>query len=743
MNQWVRRIYPYILLVPAVLPLVYLDGLMYPMLTLKTLLLRGLGIAALALFVYLVSTRHPFYWDRLKNWQTWIPAALLGVAYLTSLFGVDFYRSFWSTFERGDGLLTLTACVAFFYLILLFANREFVGKLMRLVGWVGAIAGIYVCVQWLFITLGIDLPLIAKTSGRIGGTLGNAAFLAAYLGMSLPITYLVAREYLGWQRTLLYIGAGCELLGIFFAATRGTILALIIVGTLVLLHEALRRGSQYQKPARYALGVLALGVLIFIFFREPLSRAPIEPVRRLASVSLTDSTVASRLFLWKSLLPEAMESPVLGVGAEHVSVLFNRVYDPTLIVEEWFDRSHNAYLDYLIQYGFVGLALYLALIVTALLTAWRLSRDTARAGTDLAGSLLFLVLSIYALQNIFVFDTGVTLLLLLALCAILVALSDKSVPLTLALPLWSGYGGLVVGAALLTLLVPVVITPLRANRLAFDAYLYHVADVGRTAEDTMRGLALKTYADLEFGYNAYFMLTEEQLTMLKGADLEQAYQTARETLEANFSHYSYDARTAVYLAHVLDSAPPGVTPDYELLREVLAQAITLSPKRREIWFILANISIAKASAGSEEEKGRYYDEAESILKSYIKLVPQLSEPHYILADLALARGDKSTAAQEAALGKELYTPNLFTAKRAAIHYIKIEDWGSAVFFLEQIVTEEPLAYSWHYDLAKVLYLLGRFEESLRITTYLRTTSPTTLKTDPEFLRAITDYEKSR
>src|SRR3989344_806830 len=80
----VRKVLPYLLLAPAVLPLVYADGLLYPFVAPKTLLFRALGIVVFAAVCYLVLSGREFYWSRLRNKLSWIPLALLAVAYVTS-----------------------------------------------------------------------------------------------------------------------------------------------------------------------------------------------------------------------------------------------------------------------------------------------------------------------------------------------------------------------------------------------------------------------------------------------------------------------------------------------------------------------------------------------------------------------------------------------------------------------------------------------------------------------------------
>src|SRR6185312_12079876 len=224
-SAYIKKLFRWTILTSAAVPLIYGDYLLYPYLAPKTLLLRALGIIVLACFAYLTLSGEAFYWQRLKAWMCWIPIALLVVAYAASALGIDFYMSFWSTFERGDGLLTLTAVVAFFYIILLSADKILVTNLYKVVAWVGSFVALHATLQWLSGLGGFDFPLISQSSGRLGGTLGNAAFLASYLGLSLVATLFAAQLSSKRNRTILYIGAALQLLVIILTATRGSILA--------------------------------------------------------------------------------------------------------------------------------------------------------------------------------------------------------------------------------------------------------------------------------------------------------------------------------------------------------------------------------------------------------------------------------------------------------------------------------------------------------------------------------------
>ncbi|RJQ34190.1 hypothetical protein C4556_03070 [Candidatus Parcubacteria bacterium] len=748
MTELIARAFPWILLAPAVLPLVYVEGLLYPFVAPKTLFFRALAIVAAAAFVYLVFSGHTFRFGRLRHLVSWIPGALLVVAYITSFVGTDFYHSFWSIYDRGDGLLTLTAAVLFFYLILLYADKDFLRRLLTAVAWVGSLVALYAVLQWLQLTFGVNIPLITdETRGRVGSTLGNAAFLAAYLGLTFFATLSVVSEYwramrhAPWTAKVLFSGAALQLLAIFLTATRGGILAFVLIGLLITVYLAWRGEGRRRTYARGGLAAALLVAALFVGFREQIAQVPIAPLQRIASISLEDVTVSSRLFVWENVGREALKQPITGVGAEHVDILFNRVYDPSAIVEQWFDRSHNAYLDYFVQYGILGFLLYFALVASLAWTSWRLwqKRGEQPLGDLKAtyGLYILLAVLVYAMQNFFVFDTSMTLWLLLALLAAAYAASDETTSTTPSRITLPRHVSLLAGVVILTFLYPVFIQPLRANLALAEAYIYHIVDIDRTTSVLERGLSLNTYADIEYGYQLYSMYTDRQQHMLEGEELITAYEFARDTLAANYERYPYDARTAVYLAHVLDSAPEAAEVDEEFLRAVLARAIELSPKRIQPWYLLANISLKKGDAATGIARNQAYREAIEVLKEYTELVPNYAEPRFIIAGLYLVMGERIEAANWAAEGLALYTkPHADTAQRAIKYYIGIEDWPNALRFMQDFVSEDSEKYEEVYDLAKLYFLTGDKDKALQIVERLRRDAPGLVETDPAFMQAI-------
>ena len=732
----------FLLLVPTVLPLVYISGVLYHYITPKTFLLQGSGILALAIFTYLMFTGQPFFYGRLRAPSTWIPALLLAVMYISSFLGIDFYHSFWGLFERGDGLLTSTLITSSFYLILLFADRVFLERMAKSIVVVAGLVAAIAVLQWATTVIGEKAWFLPPITGRIGSTFGNAAFLAGYLSTTLFVILIVLRDSTDLWRRICQIAAVLSVLAVVFAATRGAILALLISGVTALVLTALTGEGRVKRSAQYGAILLIVFAGLFFMFRSELAQSSFEPIQRIASISLSEGTANSRLFIWSHVTEESFRHFFSGYGAEHIAQLFDRVYDPSKIFEQWFDRSHNAFLDYFAQYGVFGFLLYLALIGSFALYALRLYRREERGPMNLGFLFLLLILT-YAAQNFFVFDTPSSLWLLYALFALLTALlsEESAVPLSFKRlsPALSG-----VLAGLVTLLViPAVVLPLSANILLTKGYLLHLVDVNRANTYFERGLALTTYADLEYGYQAYSMYTNHQAVQLEGNDRIVAYDYALSILTANFKKYPYDARTATYLGHVLDTAPPEVKVDDTFDEEVLTKAIELSPLRAQAWYMVANISLRKADAlpESSKEKEKYFREAITVLETYVQKEPTLSVPRFILTTLYYKLGDTATAKKWADEAYLLYTgPDAAAASPAVKYYIAIKDWQRAARFLADLVEIDPENYDTLYDLAKVAYLAGDPATAERIVAQLRTTNPDILETDLNFLAAITAYE---
>jgi hypothetical protein len=110
-----------------------------------------------------------------------------------------------------------------------------------------------------------------------------------------------------------------------------------------------------------------------------------------------------------------MERPILGWGQENFSYIFNKYYDPSMYgQEQWFDRAHNEFLDWLVAAGIPALLLYISFFILALIAIVRSKNLSIPEQAVLIG-----ILAAYGFNNLFVFDNLVSLIyfyLILALC---------------------------------------------------------------------------------------------------------------------------------------------------------------------------------------------------------------------------------------------------------------------------------------------------------------------------------------
>ena len=164
----------------------------------------------------------------------------------------------------------------------------------------------------------------------------------------------------------------------------------------------------------------------------------------------------------------------------------------------------------------------------------------------------------------------------------------------------------------------------------------------------------------------------------------------------------------------------------------------LSPLRAQGTYILANISLEKGDRSTGAERNRYYREAIALLEGYAAEVPNLAEPRFIIANLYWVIGERGTAKQWAEEGLALSAGigGKGAATKAVKYYIATEDWPNALHFLQSTVSEDSNDYEQLYDLAKLYYLNDDHESALRIYERLKREAPDLVASDPAFVRAI-------
>ncbi|MCW8193282.1 hypothetical protein F6455_00590 [Proteobacteria bacterium 005FR1] len=166
-----------------------------------------------------------------------------------------------------------------------------------------------------------------------------------------------------WEKLLLLAFCAAPILTILGASSRGAQLALI--GTLALMF---RKQIFRVKPL---IGVAALVVVGFFLLPE-------EQKQRFATVG-EDRTSQQRLLYLENGWEMMKEYPVLGVGFFNFPDYYSMHYPEDIItVNERAELSHNIFIQVGTDAGFVGLAIFILLIISGLRVAFRPGKDEQR-----------------------------------------------------------------------------------------------------------------------------------------------------------------------------------------------------------------------------------------------------------------------------------------------------------------------------------------------------------------------------
>lgn len=392
-------------LVP-IFPLIVASTYFFPFITGKAFYFRILveiAFASWLLLAFLDAKYRPRF-----NAITIVVTVFALIALVADLLGVNPLRSIWSNFERMEGWITIIHLWAFFIVssnIFGFGEEGKVNwhRWLNAELFVAFIVGCYGIAQLYF---GAD---IHQGSSRIDASLGNAAYMAVYLLWNVGVAsymFILARakriansEFMVWVYPVLAVFFGFLLLE---TETRGTILGLVGGTVVALLSYAIfARGN--VKTSRWITGGLVglfvvLGIIFWTMRTSPIIQNN-HIASRLANISLSNTESTSRLYIWNMAYKGWTERPILGWGQENFNYVFNENYNPKLYnQEQWFDRAHSVYLDWLIASGLLGFLAYISLYVLFLVVVWKSSLSTSMKAV-LTG-----VLVGYGVHNIFVFD---------------------------------------------------------------------------------------------------------------------------------------------------------------------------------------------------------------------------------------------------------------------------------------------------------------------------------------------------
>lgn len=344
----------------------------------------------------------------------------LAILLVTALFGSDISRSLFSTFERGQGVVTTTIWFLFAISTAQILKKE--SSWQRLYVAVSCSAYVYSLLATLHYLDILIIDNLYQDGDRLSYTIGNASLLGAYLASVVPVSsVLLMREI---RRGELSAGALLHAAGLLLTlntlvstGSRGAAIA-VIAWVLFLL---------WQLPKKYwisaAIFIVSLSAVSIVANIDLLAD-------RLADTTLSNVAIAGRLDAWIIGLRAFMAMPITGWGPDNYLIAFGHLALPAEAGAESFDHAHSHLIDILATSGLLGLTAYVLLAAAMLNMIYKAWDDEAQVTHDNLLITVGIVIT-YQVSALFLFETAVNQSLFFIALAYCLSIAPNILPLPL------------------------------------------------------------------------------------------------------------------------------------------------------------------------------------------------------------------------------------------------------------------------------------------------------------------------
>ncbi|MHB1316574.1 MAG: O-antigen ligase family protein [Minisyncoccota bacterium] len=643
-----------------------------------------------------------------------------GIVFLADIFGENPMKSLWSNYERMEGFV-LIAHLALYYIVAssVFNTKDWWNKFWN----TSLIASGLISVYGFFQLAG--LATINQGGVRLDATFGNATYLAIYMvfNMFLSANFFLQTKEKMWQWVYggLFLVQGIIL---YSTATRGAILgfiggALITVGIIAwkersnnpvvsTLHLGSNRDysltsldTSRNKKVRKIAGGFGLSVIllvaIFIGIRNTsfVQKSPV--LSRFATLSFAEAKTQGRYFVWPMAIEGFKERPILGWGQENFNYVFNKNYNPLMYAQEqWFDRTHNVVLDWLIAGGILGLLSYLSLFGALVYFMWRKSDFSLEEKAVFTG-----FVCAYFFHNFFVFDNLISYIIFFSLLAYVHGR-------TVHQGIWTRMFTRSVSQDMFNY----VAVPVTGIILVAVIYFVNVPAI-KTSTNLIRAISSQTegptknleYFKKAFAYNSFgFSEALEQLvpatsqivqSQAEDKVKQEFYDFTVEQIEAKIKQSPKDARYLLFAGSFYNR-----NGQYDKAIEYLNKAIEFSPKKPTMYFELGSSYLGKKD---------YTKTFEYFEKGY-NLEPRFADADVIYTIGALYAGKMDIVKDMLdKLGSRAISDD-----RILRTFLDLKDYQTAVGILEIRIQNEPTNPQNKLTLAGVYVQMGQKQKAITI-----------------------------
>jgi len=637
------------------------------------------------------------------SWLTGAVTIFAVIVLLADLFGANPLRSIWSNFERMEGWLVIAHLWAYFLVLCsYFTTREWWHRFLNTTLIAALIVAFYGFAQYMGWA-------VTHQGGRLDASLGNAAYMGGYMLINVFLAIYMA--FVSGERRKGWVWA-YSILALFFAficfntGTRGSIVGLVGGGVLFLVLLA-SLGWKQGRQRNIAAGILGVMVIVLALFYFNRDRGFIQshPVLgRLAQISWNETKTQARAFIWPMAIKGSMEKPVLGWGQENFNYIFNKDYDPRLWShEQWFDRAHNVYLDWLVAGGILGLLSYLALYVLFLLVVWKSTSLTLAQKSALTA-----LLAGYAVHNVFVFDNLTSYILFFMLLGFAAAQEPgRNVPGLSNEPVRHDVVEYIIAPAMVILLAAgiyfVNVRPISANTKLISAL--------RACNSGKPDVELFNKA-LEVDSKLANQEIREQILYCAGSVLAGPYagnakqaffELAQRSINEQIAFAPEDARMYVLGGFMMNNIGQAA-----LAQGLLEKAHELTPKKQSVSIQLANVYL---NVGKQEEA--------------IQLLKEAYEADTTHTEAKIAYITGLVAAGKEAEARSLFSGDeeLFESDRLASAYVAAKQYAKAISIYQKQVAADPKNVNLRAKLAQTQFFAGMKSQAIETLRGILVTNP--------------------
>jgi len=320
---------------------------------------------------------------------------------VSSIAGINFYKSFFGEMQRGEGIIFHLHLLIFLIMLVgVFSEKEEWIKLFKISVIVSGVSSLAAILQK------FNVASFYGFHNGISGTLSNPNLFGDYIVLSIFLTFfLITVEREKYLKIVWIFLAVLNCYTLFLSLCRGAWFGFLM--GLIFLSFFYFFNLNYKKRIILLFGILILSILILLasFNLKNIELSKNSFFDKIISINYN---LNGRTEIWKMSFVAFKERPLLGWGTESFSFVYDKNFKSSfsdfLLDGVYYDRPHNKVIEILVSNGIVGIISYLSIFSVIFYIIFKYIKRPV--------SLFLAAFCVsYFFQNIFSFDSACSYIL--------------------------------------------------------------------------------------------------------------------------------------------------------------------------------------------------------------------------------------------------------------------------------------------------------------------------------------------